>query len=88
MGTAVKNLSPETLALIEAQARDRGISPDEYIRLLLPPEQELALSQILVMLSLKRTWLRLPKVRRPWPSGVMRSREKTFISITIDGIFV
>lgn len=44
MGTAVKNLSPETLALIEAQARDRGISPDEYIRLLLPPEQELALS--------------------------------------------
>ena len=43
MGTAVQNLSSETLALIEAQARDRGISPDEYVRLLWPPDQELAL---------------------------------------------
>lgn len=43
MGTPVQNLSPETLALIEAQARERGISPDEYIRLLLPRDQELAL---------------------------------------------
>ena len=43
MNSATGDISPETLALVEAQAREMGMSPDEYIRRLLPPEQELAL---------------------------------------------
>lgn len=40
----LKQISPETLKLIEDHARNLGISPDEYLRRLLPEnEQELAL---------------------------------------------
>jgi hypothetical protein len=44
MSTTLKQISPETLKLIEHQARALGLSADEYLRQLLPPnEQELAL---------------------------------------------
>ena len=44
MSTKLKQISPETLALIEDHARNLGISADEYLRRLLSAnEQELAL---------------------------------------------
>jgi len=44
MNPMFKQISPETLNLIEHQARTLGISVDEYLRRLLPSyEQELAL---------------------------------------------
>lgn len=44
MNTTIKQISPETLELIEGQARSLGISADEYLRRLLRAnEQELAL---------------------------------------------
>lgn len=43
MSPVFKNISPETLELIQEGADHLGISPDEYLRRLLPSEQELAL---------------------------------------------
>ena len=44
MDPAIEHIRPETLAMIESRAEHLGISADEYIRGLLPPdEQEMAL---------------------------------------------
>ena len=43
MSTTIKEIRPETLKLIEDQAAALGLSVDEYLRQLLPNEQELAL---------------------------------------------
>lgn len=44
MNTALEQIKPETIALIEAQAETLGLSMDEYLRRLLPDhEKELAL---------------------------------------------
>ena len=43
MSTTLKQIRPEMLKLIEDQAGALGISADEYLRQLLPNEQELAL---------------------------------------------
>ncbi len=44
MNISTKHINPETLKLIDEQARSLGISPDEYLCRLLPSnEQELAL---------------------------------------------
>jgi hypothetical protein len=45
MNSALEQISPETAAMIEAQARRLGISADEYLRRLLPAsERDLALA--------------------------------------------
>ncbi len=44
MNTTIDQIKPETIALIESQAANLGLSIDEYLRRLLPTgEQELAL---------------------------------------------
>lgn len=44
MNTILEQIKPETLSLIETQAEHSGLSIDEYLRRLLPSnEQELAL---------------------------------------------
>jgi hypothetical protein len=42
MNATLEQIRPETLSLIETQAKHLGLSMDEYLRRLLPPE-ELAL---------------------------------------------
>lgn len=47
MSTTLKTISPETLRLFEEQARDQGISPDQYLRQLLTANgEELALKPV------------------------------------------
>ena len=40
MGTALEQVKPETLAIIESRARRGGLSVDDYLRSILPPEEK------------------------------------------------